>query len=285
MAAFVALETVNNYRGIANGSRRHLREAFDGGSSDADRSLARVMGEPHFVIRGTTDSNTAAASSPVISLSDYGVDFPADHVRNVVVDTLAWNGANRYRFVTSQQVLGGTNPTLKGRERFLTNCVAYYSATTADGTATTEVAAECIGPEWWDGADPVAADASSNAIVVSWLGGNAPARLIIPGGVSHTDAAAAAADARSFQHGVTSLANGTTTVFVSDVATPTAANFSNASAFRASAMLYPPIHTPVLIDTSATPDEVFIGALGISSDVVEYYIRVYLEDPVRALLA
>jgi len=285
MAAFVQTELVNSFRPIANGSRRHLREAFDGGSSAADQSLARVMGEPHFVIRGTTDSNTAAASSPVISLSDYGVDFPADHVRNVVVDTLAWNGSNRYRFVTSQQVLGGTNPTLKGRERFITRCDAYYSFTTADGTSTTEVAAECIGPEWWDGADPIAGSVSSNAVTISWLGVASPVRLIIPHGVQAFDAAAPAADSRVYQHGNVSAANGSSDVFVSDVATPTAANWPNGSAVRIAAMVYPPIHTPVLIDTASTPDEVFIGALGLSSDVVEYFLRVYLEDPVRALLA
>lgn len=241
-------------------------------------ALRRLYKRPTFEIFGTTDTNTAAASSSAINLSQRGVTFPTNTYRDIEVETLAFNGANRWKFRTKQRVRGGTNPALEGVEQYLTNCEAVYSATTADGTATTEVAAECIGPAWWDGAAPVAADFSSNASVISWLGGNFPVRVLLPGSFAHTDAAATAADARAVQHGVTSLTNGTSTIFIADVATPTAANWSNATAYRVYATLFPPVHTPVLIDTSPTPDEVFIGALGLSSDVVTWQINVFVGD-------
>jgi len=291
MAAFAQVGSIiNNYRNSVD-PRTMLNEAIAGGSIGANalKSLAEMFSkpfysQPHFIIEGTTDSNIAAASSPVISLSDQGVQFAADTEREIFVETLAWNGANRYKYRTVQRVLGGTNPTLKGSEIFLTNCLAYYGATTSDGAATTEVAAECIAPAWWDGAAPVAGAIASNTLTVQWLGTNAPVRVLIPGMVSHTDAGAAAADARSFQHGAESLTNGTSAVFISDVATPTAATFSNASAFRCSAYLLPPVHSPVIIDTASTPDEVWIGALGLSSDVVTWKVKVWIGEAELSVL-
>ena len=244
-------------------------------------ALSRMFGTAAYHVSATTNSNTAAASSPILNLSNEGILFPTDTERLITVAVLAANGANRYRFTTQTRVLGGTNPTIVGSERYLTDLSASYGFTTADGSATTEDASACIGPEWWDGAAPVAGAVASNAFTVQWLGTNSPVRLLLPGVVSHFDAAAVTADARTCQHGNVSLANGTSDVFISDVATPTAANFSNGSVVRAYAKLFPPVHCPVLIDTSPTPDKVFIGALGIASDVVTWEVDVFIGDLIR----
>jgi hypothetical protein len=280
MAAFVRTSFTNNFRNLDPDARQWLFDAQAGGSEDSRKSLQTLLRQPHFLINGTTDTNTAAASSPVLSLSDEGVSFPANTYRDIVVETWAANGSNCYRFATRQRILGGTDPTAKGPEEFLTDCAAHYGFTTADGTTTTEDAAACIGPAWWDGAAPVAGNVASNAVTIQWLGTNAPARLVLPGYVNNFDAAAIAGDARVYQHGNVSVANGTSDVMVSDVASPTAANWANGSVVRASARLLPPVHTPVLIDTASTPDEVFIGALGLSSDVVTWRIRVYVGDAI-----
>lgn len=253
------------------------------GALTHDRAaLARMFSGPSRRVTFTTDDNTAAASSPILNLSDLGVSFDANTERQILLDVFAANGSNRYRFSTLTRVLGSaTAPAVKGTPQFLTPCQAYYGFTTADGTATTEDAAACLSPGWWDGAAPVAGDVSSNAISIQWLGTNSPVGLIIPGGVQHYDAAGAAADARSFQHGNVSLANGTSSVFVSDVATPTAATWSNASVVRIGALVLPPIDCVVLADTSPTPDEIFIGAKGLSSDLVTWEVDVYVSDPKR----
>lgn len=259
------------------------------GALTHDRTaLARMFRSPfpapvrfHRQLSFTTDDNTASASSPVLNLTDLGVAFDTDKESEIYIEVVAANGSNRYKFTTVQRVLGGTNPTLKGVQRFLTECEAFYGFTTADGTTTTEDATSCIGPEWWDGASPVAGNVASNAVTIQWLGANSPAGLILPGTVNAFDAAAAAADSRTYQHGNVSLTNGTSDVFVSDVATPTAANWSNGSIVRARARILPPIECIALIDTAPTPDKVFIGAKGLSSDLVTWNVHVYVTDQRR----
>lgn len=281
MAAFVTTNTIRRY--IDRDRRddlKRLKDALYEGGTDGFKSINGLLNLPDFVIEGTTDSNTAAASSPVISLSDEGVTFPANTYRDIEVETWAANGSNCYRFRTRQRVLGGTDPTLKGPEEFLTYCEAFYGFTTSDGTTTTEDATACIAPAWWDGASPVAGNVSSNAITIQWLGTNSPVRLLLPGSVNNFDAAAIAADARVYQHGNISTTNGTSDIFVSDVATPTAANWPNGSVVRARAYLLPPVQSPVIIDTASTPDEVWIGALGLSADVVTWRIRVFVSDAI-----
>lgn len=282
MTAFAATRTLRRY--IDRDKRddiKRLKDAIFEGGDVGLASVGQIYQLPDFVIEGTTDSNTAAASSPVISLSDEGVTFPADTYRDVVVETWAANGSNAYRFRTRQRILGGTNPTAKGSLEFETDCVAHYGFTTADGTTTTEDAASCIAPAWWDGASPVAGNVTGNTATIQWLGANVAVSNILPGYVNNFDAASTAADSRVYQHGNVSLTNGTTDVFVSDVATPTAANWSNGSVVRASARVFPVVQAPVIIDTASTPDEVWIGALGISSDLVTWVIRVWVSDPIR----
>lgn len=281
MAAFVQTNLVRNYidRNKLNDVKR-FKDATNGDSTESPKAVAQILGNADFIIEGTTDSNTAAASSPVISLSDEGVTFPANTYRDIVVETWAANGSNCFRFRTRQRILGGTNPTAKGPLEFETECEAHYGFTTADGTTTTEDAASCIAPAWFDGASPVAGNVASNAVTISWLGAAVAVGNILPGVVNAFDAAAVTADSRVYQHGNISLANGTSDVFVSDVATPTAANWPNASVVRVSAKVFPVVQAPVLIDTASTPDEVWIGALGIASDVVTWVIKVYVGDPI-----
>lgn len=258
-------------------------------ATNHDRTaLLRMFRSPQPAIRFarrltfTTDDNTAAASSPILNLTDLGVAFDTDHESDIYVEVTAANGANRFRFTTVQRVLGGTNPTLKGIVQFLTECNAYYGFTTADGTTTTEDATACIGPAWWDGASPVAGDVSSNKITIQWLGGNFAAGLVLPGYVNNFDAAAIVGDSRVYQHGNVSLSNGTSDVTVSDnAASPALANWTAGSVVRASARILPPIECPVLIDTAPTPDKVFIGAKGLSSDLVTWNVHVYVTDQRR----
>jgi hypothetical protein len=282
MAAFVATSTLRRYidRDKRDDVKRLKDAVFEGGDVGM-ASVGQIFQLPDFVIQGTTDSNTAAASSPVISLSDEGVSFPANTYRDIFVETWAANGSNAFRYRTRQRVLGGTDPTLKGPLEFETECTAYYGFTTADGTTTTEDATSCIAPAWFDGASPVAGNVSSNAVTISWLGAAVAVGNILPGYVNAFDAAAIAGDARVYQHGNVNLTNGSTDVFVSDVATPTAANWPNGSIVRVSARVFPVVQTPVLIDTASTPDEVWIGALGIASDLVTWVIRVWVSDPIR----
>ncbi len=276
MAAFVRTGFTNNFRNLDPDARQWLFDAQAGGSEDSRKSMQQLLRQPHFIIRGTTDTNTAAASSPVLSLNDEGVSFPANTYRDIIVETVAANGSNCYRYCTRQRVLGGTDPTLKGPERYLTDCVARYVATTDGATTSVEVAAECVGPEWWDGAAPVGGAFSGGAATVQWLGTNAPVRFLTPLTCQNGLTAAATAEnlIAMIQRAI-NLTNGTSELAGVDI-TGTEAAGIGAGRIEASAFLTPPVHSPVLIDTASTPDEVFIGALGLSSDLVTWNIQVFV---------
>lgn len=282
MAASVQLYTTGEFKAERLALQQRMSKALDG----SEYYLRRLAQKPHFNFRATTDTNTAAGSSNIaFNLSSNGLtaasgSMLANEARDIFIDVVAANGANRYRWRQVQRVgLSGTDPVLIGRKHFLTDCFATYGMTTADGAATTEVAAECKGPEWWDGADPVAGAIASNTLTIQWLGTNAPCGVLIPQGVQHTDAAAIAADTRSFQHGAVSLTNATSAVFISDVATPTAATFTNASAVRVAAWLTPPMSVELTINSTPTPDEMIISLVGILNDVVTWDVSVTIGDP------
>lgn len=278
MAAFVATNTIRRY--IDRDKRddvRRLKDALYEGGSTGLAALNQMYQLPDFVIEGTTDTNTAAASSPVISLSDEGVTFPANHTRVVKVHVVAANGSNRYEWTTRQRVLGGSDPTLSGPEQYETGCDAVFTATLASGTPTA-VAAECLAPEWWDGAAPSGAAFSSGAGVISWLGGNSPVRFLTPGTVTAGGTSVSVNNAMAADHKVTSLTNGTSTVTTFTINGTEAATNPADGRIVVRARLAPPVHAPVLIDTTSSPDEVFIGALGISSDLVTWRVRVWVSD-------
>lgn len=296
MSDAVRLYTRGSFDTTRRGPIDKLREAVLAANLFEARRLVNpglLLHEPaDFNVRCTTDNNDAAsATNFALNLSDAGLTVAsgalrANEQRDLFVSVMAANGANRYRFRTRQRIgVSNGELVLVGPTEFLTNCRATYGMTTADGAASTEVAAECQGPAWWDGAAPVAGDIANNAMTIQWLGTNAPVGSLIPGAVEHQDAAAAAADARSLQHGGVSLANGTSAIYISDVASPTAATFSNASAVRAQAVLTPPISATWLIDTGSTPDELLLCPVGISSDVVTWDISVLIGDPIFMPLA
>jgi hypothetical protein len=250
--------------------------------------LARLFARPWKRFEGTTDSNTAAASSPIVSLSDEGILFPANTERLVTVAVMAANGDNRFNFVTQQRVLGGTNPTLVGPEEYLTNCEArLVTALGASGTTTTETAALCKGPAWWDGAAPAVGAFTSGLATAYFLGGTGtpalPCRGIIPLGATFSHATSSIANTRVVGMHNPAVAASSIDLAIADLATPSASAADGTLTARA--FVLPPLHAPVLIDTGSSPDEVFIGALGISSDVVTWIVDVFISDPIKLALA
>jgi hypothetical protein len=243
-------------------------------------SMARLARLPRFRVQGTTDSNEAAASSPVIDLTAKGIAFPASTYRDIEVHVWAANGAATYTFRTRQRVLGGATPALEGGERFLTNCRATWVATLSSG-APTEVDAECIPPEWWDGAIPLGGDFSNGAGVIQWLGANSPVRALTPLPAVVSATTPAVTNAVPIDHKVTSLANGTSTLLTANLDGTEAVLNAADGRIIAEAILYPPVHAPVLISTA----NVIVGALGISSDAVRWIVDVFVGDTTRLVQA
>lgn len=249
--------------------------------------LARMFARPWKRFEGTTDTNTAAASSPIVSLSDEGILFPANTERLITVAVMAANGDNRFNFVTQQRVLGGTDPTLKGPETYLTDCEAVLStALGASGTTTTE-SALCKAPQWWDGAAPNVGVFSSGLATAYFLGGTGspalPCRAILPLSGHFSHATSSIANTRLVGMHNPAVAASSIDLAIADLATPSASSADGTLTVRARVL--PPTHCPVLIDTVSAPDEVFIGALGIASDVVTWIVDVFIGDPIKIALA
>lgn len=250
--------------------------------------LSRIFGKAHRRIECTTDDNTAAASSPIISLSDEGFSFPSNTLRKVTVSVLAANGANRFNYVAEQWILGGANPTLYGPEEIITNCDAILSTVLgSSGTTTTETAALCKAPAWWDGAAPAIGAFTSGLATAYFLGGTGspalPCRAIIPRGATFSHATSSIANTRVVGMHNPAVADSSIQLAIADLATPSASAADGT--LTAWARVLPPVHAPVLIDTASTPDEVFIGALGLSSDAVAWIVDVFVGDPIRIALA
>lgn len=272
-----------------------LVKALDGDAYELKR-LQRAIGgmslDNHDIkISATTDTNTAAGSSNVaLDLSAAGLTvasgaLASNERRDIFVECLVRDASNgrRYRWTqkttigvtAGELVIVGQNPT------FLTDCTAQVQCTSANGTTMTEVAAGCFPPSWWDGAAPVAADVSSNATTVSWLGGNAPIGTIAVESVCCGDAAGAAADARVFVTSSSSPTAGTTSILISDVATPTAANLTAGGEFQARAWITPPCSAVIGINSTPTPDTVILSLVGISSVALAWEVGVSLSDAYR----
>lgn len=250
--------------------------------------LARLFGKSHRRVTCTTDDNTAAASSPILNLSSEGFSFPANTERLITVAVMAANGDNRFSFVTQQRVLGGTNPTLKGSEIYLTDCEAVLvTALGASGTTTTETAALCKAPGWWDGSAPAVAAFSSGLQTAYFLGGTGtpalPCRAILPLGAEFSHATSSIANTRKVGMHNPAVATSSIDLAIADLASPSASSADGTLIARARVL--PPIHCPVLINASPDPDTVFIGALGIASDSVAWIVDVFVGDPVRIALA
>lgn len=295
MAASVNLSQTGAFTAARRDPYTRLVKALDGDQYELrrmQRAIGGVSLDSHDIkLSATTDTNTAAGSSNIgVNLSTAGFTVASGCIasnerRDVFVECLVRDASNgrRYRWLqkTTVGVTAGELVIVGKATQFLTNLTAQLVCTSANGTTMTETTAQCYPPEWWDGASPVAADVSSNAFVVSWLGGNAPVGSVNPVSVCVGDAAGAAADARVFVTSSSSLTNGTTSIFISDVATPTAANLTAAAEITCTAQVEPPCSAVVGINATPAPDELILSLVGIASTALTWEVGVTISDAYR----
>lgn len=134
MATFVVTSTVNNYRSLPTSEPQRITEAvWPTGvaiTADARKSQQTLLGEPTFIVRGTTDTNTA--DSDAINLSAQGVTFPANTVREIRVVAYAGDGTAVSKVTAAALVIGGTTPAFSGEGQD----VASVGAVTSDSVTT-----------------------------------------------------------------------------------------------------------------------------------------------------
>lgn len=275
MAAFVRTNFTNNYRNLPRGARQRLYEAWGPGDTNGLKSLAQLLREPDFVIEGTTDTNTAAlnagaADSIQVNLSTEGVAFPTDTVRVIDIMSETRDGALRNYQWIRQFVLGGTNPTLirgvqdmgprsGGRCTFANSGTDIVAAdafggfsVTLDETATGRFAA----------AIPTARRVIVESLHMAIVGTGSLAAAV----------AHAHLNAINLATGVIEL--GTR---LGDAATALAP--ADTMELHARFSVLPVANPELAIVTTTTPDQVVVGAVGESGDVISWHTEVYISDP------
>jgi hypothetical protein len=120
MAAFVRTSFENNYRTLDRHATQRLGEAFAPGAKTENlQSLMQLLGQPDFIIKGTTDSNTAvlnagAAQSFLMNLTTEGlVEFPNGFERDIEIECWTEDEAGTNYQKIKQTVRGGAvDPTI-----------------------------------------------------------------------------------------------------------------------------------------------------------------------------
>ncbi len=256
----------------------------------------RIMGEPHFKIRATTDSNDAASSSNfALDLSAEGLTAATGavssassnnlrQVRDILIDVVATNGANRYRWKQTQRVGcdDSGNMILIGPKTFLTDCHAKLETTVGGSGTTTTETANCKAPAWFDGVAPAVAPLSSGIATISWCA-NSPVGSLLPLDANFAHATASVANTRICAHHNATLSNGTSSAVIADLATPSASAVDGV--LTAGAIITPPCSVELFVNTTPTPDTLLVCLVGISSDVVAWQVGVTIGDPFLSLLA
>lgn len=204
---------------------RKLALAVLGAGTSSQRQTARaeLLARPDFIARCKTTDNTAA--SAVIDLTALGMTMPAKSYRRIKFRSTAVNGTDSWVQEWEQDVYGndGTTPLLLGNPRLIrargqiNGTVADYGQCTARATYSTDTAT----------ADAAASSAGSslgnnatNTITLTHPNARTTPKRIT--GINNCPAAATASGARHVA-GVTATAT-TFSLFVTDLATPTAAS-------------------------------------------------------------
>lgn len=293
MAASVQQSAGGEFRPAEQDKRFIFAAAVAGDGYYVDR----IMGEPHFKIRATTDDNTAAsASNFALDLSAEGLTAATGavssassnalrQVRDITIDVVATNGANRYRWQQRQRVGcdDSGNMILIGPKIFLTDCHAKLeTAVGGSGTTTTETA-NCKAPAWFDGAAPAVGALSSGVATLNWLGASSPCGSLLPLDANFAHATASVANTRVCAHHNASITTGVTTAVIADLATPSASAADGT--LTAGAIITPPCSVELFVNTTPTPDTLLVCLVGIASDVVAWQVGVTIGDPFLSLLA
>jgi hypothetical protein len=227
--------------------------------------MSRVHATPQVSGYVTT---SASETGQVIDLTDQGFEFEADHEYEVLLVGRHSNDANKWRQTWRQVVLGGATPVLRGNPQ-LVHAVGRISSTHVDYG---EIAAQATYSG--DTATPVAANSTAG----SALGDNATNTVTLTHPIARATpkrfwaqparAAAAVAGARTAD--VVAATSTTASVFISDVATPTAA--APSGTLTVFGFIVPPPSVALVMNSANV--EVHVGY--DASDLVQHYVDVYV---------
>ncbi len=275
MAAFVRTSFVNNYlnRPKDDPSRISLAVWPTGGiAGEGAKAQGALLRRPDFIITGTTDSNTAvlnagAAQSYLVNLSDEGVVFPANFDRDIIIEcwTRDETGPNYQKIqqtvrgsATAPAATGGvTNlgPKVGGRVTFAT-----AAATAADAYGGFSITGAATATGRYAAAIPKARRAIPTTLAATIMGTATDANFL----VAHLNAITVGTGV--IEIGFRRLSDGANT----------APADTNQLVVEFDVL---PVESCELgFDTTTTPDEVLVGALGQANENVEWLVHVYVGE-------
>lgn len=152
MAAIVVTRTQDNFSTLAKDNPSRISESVWplGGASATNGAKCQqgLLGQPDFVVYGTTDTNTA--DSDAINLSDNGVSFPANTLREITVVAYVGDGSAVKKITAAALIIGGSTPAIGGEAQDAPSTTgANDSVTTASygGALTISIDFEVVSDE------------------------------------------------------------------------------------------------------------------------------------------
>lgn len=149
MAAIVVSSTTVNWSPLSKDSPQRVSEAvWPTGGANGPAAQQGLLGQPDFIVYGTTDTNTA--DSDAINLTTRGVPFPANTLREVTVVAYVGDGSAVKKITAAALIIGGTTPAIGGEAQDAPSTTgANDSVTTASygGALTVSIDFEVVNNE------------------------------------------------------------------------------------------------------------------------------------------
>ncbi len=279
MAVFVRKQLVNNYIDRQkSGDAKRLKDAMNGDAGDDSRkSVNELLSQADFIVTGTTDSNdaalnTGAANSVAVNLSSEGlVSFPTGFARDVkIVSVSSYTGPVRTFQSFTQRVIGGTDPTLDAAFGQMNNLPMASAFLTFSSGTPTNTASNVSG-----GLSFTSAQDSTGLYSFAFPKAR---RANFTTAFDYNGQTIATAATHMEPTSIV-LASGTGKLRTMGAATPALVNPVSSFGWLMGDIL--PVEDPSLaIVTTTTPDQVIVGAVGISATAITWNIYVYVGDPV-----
>jgi hypothetical protein len=275
MTAFVRTSFTNNYRNLDPAARQHLLDAFTGRTANADKSLARnVLGQPDFVIVGTTDDNTAAlnagaSQSPMLNFAtETDVTFDNNFDRDIDIIAYTQDETDRNFQWIRQTVRGGSvNPSLVGGVK---NCGPEVGGQVTFATAAA-TAAHSYGGFSITGA--ATATGRYAALIPKFRRLITKAVNLVNVGTGDLTAVGTTANLNA--------STGSTGVIELGIRAGAQENVAPADTVKLDVAfdLLPVESCELAVATTPTPDQIIIGGVGQSSENVKWTVFVYVGAP------
>lgn len=245
--------------------------------SNIGEYLAPLFGKPNIVAEGVFDNDATPAATQLVDLTDKGVTFPASTVRTIRWRHLIQSDNDRFVVDYEQDVLGGTTPALLGTRRVrsafgvVAGTTVEYGNIRAQATYSTDTATAV----------------AANSTAGSSLGNNSTNTVTLTHPVARTSpknfwvnvSPDVATVTEQLHGGIVATNTTTASIFLADLATPSADGFDDAGTIDAYGYILPPGDAVLALNTN----NVELQITGIASDETRHRVELWISPQVSVL--